>query len=75
MEKCMAENEKPGDNRQDITKFLIMTLASIVIMFIVFPCNPPIAFLACSIRTRSPDIFLAATAVFKVTVVEGICIN
>ena len=33
----MAENEKSGDiKQQDITKFLIMTLASIVIMFIVF---------------------------------------
>ena len=33
----MADNEKQGDSRsQEITKFLIMTLASIVIMFIVF---------------------------------------
>lgn len=33
----MAENDKAGDNKQqDITKFLIMTIASIVIMFIVF---------------------------------------
>ena len=33
----MADNEKQGDGRsQEITKFLIMTLASIVIMFIVF---------------------------------------
>ncbi len=33
----MAENDKVGDNKQqDITKFLIMTIASIVIMFIVF---------------------------------------
>ena len=33
----MADNEKPTDGKQqDITKFLIMTLASIVIMFIVF---------------------------------------
>ncbi len=33
----MADNDKPGDGKQqDITKFLIMTLASIVIMFIVF---------------------------------------
>ena len=34
----MADNEKPEENsrNQDITKFLIMTLASIVIMFIVF---------------------------------------
>ena len=37
MEKSMADNDKPGDGKQqDITKFLIMTLASIVIMFIVF---------------------------------------
>ena len=33
----MAENEKADDNKQqDFTKFLIMTIASIVIMFIVF---------------------------------------
>jgi len=32
----MAENEKQGNNKQDLTKMLIMTLASIVIMFIVF---------------------------------------
>ncbi len=33
----MADNEKaPEGKQQDITKFLIMTLASIVIMFIVF---------------------------------------
>ena len=33
----MAENDKAGDNKQqDITKFLIMTIASIVIMFVVF---------------------------------------
>jgi len=32
----MAENEKQGENKQDLTKLLIMTLASIVIMFIVF---------------------------------------
>ncbi len=33
----MAENDKTGDNKQqDLTRFLIMTLASIVIMFIVF---------------------------------------
>ena len=33
----MAENDKAGENKQqDLTKFLIMTLASIVIMFIVF---------------------------------------
>lgn len=33
----MADNDKNTDTRQqDITKFLIMTLASIVIMFIVF---------------------------------------
>lgn len=33
----MAENEKAGEGKQqDLTKFLIMTLASIVIMFIVF---------------------------------------
>lgn len=31
----MADNEKAGENK-DLTKFLIMTLASIVIMFIVF---------------------------------------
>ena len=31
----MAENENEGKNK-DLTKFLIMTLASIVIMFIVF---------------------------------------
>ena len=33
----MAENDKAGENKQqDLTKFLIMTIASIVIMFIVF---------------------------------------
>ena len=33
----MAENEKAGDGKQqDLTKLLILTLASIVIMFIVF---------------------------------------
>ena len=33
----MADNDKQGDaKQQDITKFLIMTIASIVIMFIVF---------------------------------------
>ena len=33
----MAENDKAGENKQqDFTKFLIMTIASIVIMFIVF---------------------------------------
>ena len=33
----MADNDKSGDNRQqDLTKFLIMTIASIVIMFVVF---------------------------------------
>ncbi len=33
----MADNEKQGEGKsQDITKFLIMTIASIVIMFIVF---------------------------------------
>lgn len=33
----MAENDKAGDNKQqDITKFLIMTIASIVILFVVF---------------------------------------
>ena len=33
----MAENDKVGENKQqDITKFLIMTIASIVIMFVVF---------------------------------------
>ena len=33
----MAENERPeGGQQKDLTKFLIMTLASIVIMFIVF---------------------------------------
>ena len=34
----MAENDKAGENKQqqDITKFLIMTIASIVIMFVVF---------------------------------------
>ena len=33
----MAENDKAGDNKQqDITKFLIMTIASIVIMFVVW---------------------------------------
>ena len=39
-EKKMAEDEKPvreeKPQQQDITKFLIMTIASIVIMFIVF---------------------------------------
>lgn len=33
----MAENEKNGENKQqDITKFLIVTLVSIIILFIVF---------------------------------------
>lgn len=33
----MAETDKAGENKQqDLTKFLIMTIASIVIMFIVF---------------------------------------
>ena len=33
----MAENDKAGENKQqDLTKFLIMTIAAIVIMFIVF---------------------------------------
>lgn len=33
----MAENEKNGENKQqDITKFLIVTLVSIIIMFVVF---------------------------------------
>lgn len=33
----MADNDKTGDaKQQDMTKFLIMTIASIVIMFIVF---------------------------------------
>lgn len=34
----MAENEKPeeGKKNQDITKFLIMTISTIVIMFVVF---------------------------------------
>lgn len=32
----MAENERSSEGRQDFTKFLIMTLSSIVIMFIVF---------------------------------------
>lgn len=33
----MADNDKAGDaKQQDMTKFLIMTIASIVIMFIVF---------------------------------------
>ena len=33
----MAENDKAGENKQqDLTKFLIMTIVSIVIMFIVF---------------------------------------
>ncbi len=34
----MAENERPeeGKKNQDITKFLIMTIATIVIMFVVF---------------------------------------
>lgn len=33
----MAENDKTADSKQqDITKFLIMTIASIVIMFVVF---------------------------------------
>lgn len=33
----MAENDKAGENtQQDLTKFLILTIASIVIMFIVF---------------------------------------
>ncbi len=32
----MAENENANDKNQDFTKFLIMTIASIVIMFIVF---------------------------------------
>ena len=37
MENSMAENDKAGENKQqDLTKFLIMTIASIVIMFIVF---------------------------------------
>ena len=37
MENSMAENDKAGENKQqDFTKFLIMTIASIVIMFIVF---------------------------------------
>ena len=37
MENIMAENDKAGDNKQqDITKFLIMTIASIIIMFVVF---------------------------------------
>ena len=38
VEKIMAENEKPeeGKKNQDITKFLIMTVATIVIMFVVF---------------------------------------
>ena len=37
MGNSMAENDKAGENKQqDLTKFLIMTIASIVIMFIVF---------------------------------------
>ena len=33
----MAENEKAGNNgQQDFTKFLILTISSIVIMFVVF---------------------------------------
>ena len=37
MENSMADNDKATDGKsQEITKFLIMTLASIVIMFIVF---------------------------------------
>lgn len=37
MENSMADNDKATDVKsQEITKFLIMTLASIVIMFIVF---------------------------------------
>ena len=37
MENSMSENDKAGENKQqDLTKFLIMTIASIVIMFIVF---------------------------------------
>ena len=37
MENSMAENDKAGENKQqDLTKFLIMTIAAIVIMFIVF---------------------------------------
>ena len=33
----MAENDKAGENKQqDITKFLILTISSIVIMFVVF---------------------------------------
>lgn len=33
----MADNEKPVDSKQqDLTKFLIMTIASIVILFVVF---------------------------------------
>ena len=37
MENGMAENDKAGENKQqDLTKFLIMTIASIVIMFVVF---------------------------------------
>ena len=37
MENSMAENDKAEENKQqDLTKFLIMTIVSIVIMFIVF---------------------------------------
>ena len=32
----MAENEQLEGKNQDLTKFLIMTIASIVIMFVVF---------------------------------------
>ena len=32
----MAENEQPEGKNQDLTKFLILTIASIVIMFVVF---------------------------------------
>lgn len=33
----MAENEKTGENKQqDVTKFLIVTLVSIIILFVVF---------------------------------------
>ena len=32
----MADNDKTDVKQQDITKFLIMTIASIIIMFVVF---------------------------------------
>ncbi len=46
-----------------------------VAICIVFPLMPSIAVLTWLIRTRSPDIFWAASAVFKVIVVDGISLN